>query len=298
MKNKVFIGVNTVNYRTDLAIEKHELSCEENIEGIKKEEYTYDNASVTLIEVLDDEIALKFGKAKGKYYTIELPEFSHETELLDGRLKVITEVITELLPKTEGAVLVAGLGNNAITPDALGPMCAEKIFSTRHLINGLADEWDLPDFNSVAAVSTGVLAQTGIETAEYIKGVASLVKPKAVVVVDALVSTNFSRLGKTIQLSDVGITPGSGVGNHRNKIDKDSLGVPVIAIGIPTIMDSNTLMCGSSDSQKENITVDTNMIVTPYDIDLIIERASRLLALSINCALQPQIEPQFLLSLM
>ena len=297
MKNKVFIGVNIVNYRTDLAIEKHELSCEENIEGIKKEEYTYDNASVTLIEVLDDEIALKFGKPKGKYYTIELPEFSHETELLDGRLKVITEAITELLPKTEGAVLVAGLGNNAITPDALGPMCAEKIFSTRHLINGLADEWDLPDFNSVAAVSTGVLAQTGIETAEYIKGVASLVKPKAVVVVDALVSTTFSRLGKTIQLSDAGITPGSGVGNYRNKIDKDSIGVPVIAIGIPTIIDSNTLVCDSSDLPKEKMT-DTNMIVTPYDIDLIIERASRLLALSINCALQPQIEPQFLLSLM
>ena len=297
MKNKVFIGVNIVNYRTDLAIEKHELSCEENIEGIKKEEYTYDNASVTLIEVLDDEIALKFGKPKGKYYTIELPEFSHETELLDGRLKVITEAITELLPKTEGAVLVAGLGNNAITPDALGPMCAEKIFSTRHLINGLADEWDLPDFNSVAAVSTGVLAQTGIETAEYIKGVASLVKPKAVVVVDALVSTTFSRLGKTIQLSDAGITPGSGVGNYRNKIDKDSIGVPVIAIGIPTIIDSNTLVCDSSDLPKEKMT-DTNMIVTPYDIDLIIERASRLLALSINCALQPQIEPHFLLSLM
>lgn len=287
-----------MNYRTDLAIEKHEMSCEEDIKGVKKEEKRYDNATVTLVEVLDDKIALKFGKEKGKYYTIELPEFSHETELLDGRLKIITDVISELLPNIDGTVLVAGLGNNAITPDALGPKCAEKIFSTRHLINEITDELNLPDFNSVATVSTGVLAQTGIETAEYIKGVASLVNPKAVIVVDALVSTTISRLGKTIQLSDTGITPGSGVGNHRNKIDRDSLGVPVIAIGIPTIVDSNTLICGSSDLQKENATDNPNMIVTPYDIDLIIERASRLLALSINCALQPRIEPDFLLSLM
>jgi spore protease len=112
------------------------------------------------------------------------------------------------------------------------------------------------------------------------------------------VSTTLSRLGKTIQFSNTGITPGSGVGNHRNKIDRDSLGVPVIAIGIPTIVDSNTLIYSLTDSERESIVDNSNMIVTPYDIDLIIERASRLLALSINCALQPQIEPDFLLSLM
>ena len=180
-------------------------------------------------------------------------------------------------------------------------MCAEQIFSTRHLKTEFSNELGLPAFNPVASISTGVLGQTGIETAEYIKGIVDLINPKTVIAVDALASRKLSRLGKTVQLSDTGISPGAGVGNNRARIDEETLGIPVIAIGIPTVVDGKTLLrdlvennCKIDNISKEAETV----MVTPRDIDMIIKRASRLLALSINCALQPHIEPEFLLSLM
>lgn len=286
-----------MNFRTDLALECHETLESIPRKSIRKEEYKNDDVTVTLVEVLDEYGAQQIGKPKGKYYTVEMAEFSHETELLDGRLKSITDVITQLLPCGDGTVLVAGIGNDNITPDALGPLCAEQVFSTRHIKEELSSEMGLPNFNSVSSISTGVLGQTGIETAEYIKGVVEFTKPKAVIAVDALVARTLSRLGKTVQISDAGISPGSGVGNHRNKIDRDLLGIPVIAIGVPTIVDGNTLVCDLLGIKQKNNDAE-NLMVTPQDIDLIIERASRLLALSINCALQPQIDPQFLLSLM
>lgn len=287
-----------VDFRTDLALECHEKIEKTNLKGIRKEEIKNDDATITLVEILDEYGAEQIGKPKGKYYTIDMPEFSHETELLDGRLKAITDVITQLLPRGEGTVLVAGIGNDGITPDALGPLCAEQIFSTRHLQKDFFNSLGMPNLNSVSSISTGVLGQTGIETAEYIKGVVEFTKPKAVVAVDALVARNLSRLGRTIQLSDTGISPGSGVGNHRNKINEELLGIPVIAIGVPTIVDVNTLVGDLLGSQKEQIDNTDKLMVTPQDIDLIIKRASRLLALGINCALQSHIEPEFLLSLM
>ena len=180
-------------------------------------------------------------------------------------------------------------------------MCAGQIFSTRHIEAEVSKELKLPKFNPVASISTGVLGQTGIETAEYIKGIVDLIKPQAVIAVDALASRKLSRLGKTVQLSDTGISPGAGVGNNRARIDEHFLGVPVIAIGIPTVVDGKTLVYDLVDNNKqiENISKEAETVmVTPRDIDVIIKRASRLLALSINCALQPHIEPEFLLSLM
>lgn len=287
--------------RTDLALERHEIIKNRHVKGIKYEKIEKDDVIITLIEVLDEDGEQEVGKPKGKYYTVDLPEFSHETELIDGRLKTLTDIIIQLLPKSNGAVLVAGIGNDNITPDALGPCCAEQIFSTRHIAKEISKDLGLPEFNSVSAISTGVLGKTGIETAEYIKGIVDLIKPKAVIAVDALASRSLSRLGKTVQLSDTGISPGSGVGNHRTKIDSEMLGIPVIAIGIPTVVDGKTLVYDLTENEENinNISNEAeNVMVTPRDIDLIIERASRLLALSINCALQPHIDPEFLLSLM
>lgn len=288
-------------YRTDLALERHEMLNKEQVKGIRYETKQKDDATITLVEVLDDSGEKEVGKPKGKYFTVDVPEFSHETELLDGRLKALTEVITDMLPKGKSSVLVVGIGNDNITPDALGPLCAEQIFSTRHLKTEFSSELGLPAFNPVASISTGVLGQTGIETAEYIKGIVDLINPKTVIAVDALASRKLSRLGKTIQLSDTGISPGAGVGNNRARIDEKTLGIPVIGIGIPTVVDGKTLVYDlvESGSNIDDISEETETVmVTPRDIDMIIKRASRLLALSINCALQPHIEPEFLLSLM
>lgn len=288
-------------YRTDLALERHEMLNKEQVQGVHYETKQKDDATITLVEVIDDIGEKQVGKPKGKYYTVDVPEFSHETELLDGRLKALTEVISELLPKGENSVLVVGVGNDNITPDALGPLCAGQIFSTRHIETEFSKEIGLPKLNPVASISTGVLGQTGIETAEYIKGIVDLIKPQAVIAVDALASRKLSRLGKTVQLSDTGISPGAGVGNNRARIDEHFLGVPVIAIGIPTVVDGRTLVYDLVENNKqiENISKEAETVmVTPRDIDMIIKRASRLLALSINCALQPHIEPEFLLSLM
>ena len=290
-----------MNFRTDLALERHEMLEKDVVEGVRYETKQKDNATITLVEVLNDIGEKEVRKPKGKYYTVDVPEFSHETELLDGRLKALTEVITDMLPKGEKSVLVVGIGNDNITPDALGPLCAEQIFSTRHLKSEFSNELRLPRFNPVASISTGVLGQTGIETAEYIKGIVDLIKPKTVIAIDALASRKLSRLGKTVQLSDTGISPGAGVGNNRARIDENTLGVPVIAIGIPTVVDGKTLVYDliEDDSNMDNISKEAEAVmVTPRDIDMIIKRASRLLALSINCALQPHIEPEFLLSLM
>lgn len=286
-----------MNCRTDIALERHELLKDNKCDGVlfKKEETP--KAVITTIEIFDERGEKALGKTKGKYITIDLPEFSHESELLDGRLSAITKAIKDLLPPNAKTVLVAGLGNESITPDALGPLCAKQIFATRHIENEAQKDLQLPSLRPVAAVSTGVLGQTGIETAEYIKGIAELVEPEAVIVIDALASRKLSNLGKTVQLSDTGITPGAGVGNYRKTIDKSTLGVPVISMGVPTVVDGKTIVHDLTEN-TENISTDADeMMVTPRDIDTVIDRAARLLALSINCALQPEMKPEMFLAL-
>ncbi|MBS7389979.1 MAG: GPR endopeptidase, partial [Oscillospiraceae bacterium] len=252
---------------------------------------------VTKISVLDKEAAEVIGKPVGEYITVELDEFSYDTELLDDRMKSISTQISSLLPKGDGTVLVAGIGNKDITPDALGPRCAEGIFSTRHITSELAEEIGLDRLNPVCSLATGVLGQTGIETGEIIKSVADAIKPKAVIVIDALAAAGLERLGRTVQITDTGITPGSGVGNKRAEISKNTLGVPVIAIGVPTVVDAVTL---AKDMTGNKIATESaeaqNMMVTPREIDVMIERASKLIALCVNCALQPKTDPELLLS--
>ena len=271
-----------MSIRTDIAIERHDFLQETHKKGVEVKKWKKDNVEIVRVEIKTSDGEKIMEKPMGKYYTVDLPEFSHESELLDVRLKILTDIIRELLPRNAKTFLVTGLGNDNITPDALGPLCAKKIFSTRHFEKFTELRQHLPDLNPVAAISTGVLGQTGIETAEYISGIVEFVKPDVVIIVDALACGKLSSLGKTVQLSDTGITPGAGVGNFRKTIDQKTLGVPVVTMGVPTVMD---------------LEKDENMIVTPKEIDTIVTRAANLLSLSINCALQPNMEPETFLAL-
>lgn len=288
-----------MDFRTDLAVERREICENRNSENVTSETYSRGNVKITRIEIQNEAGAQELGKPKGKYITAEIPEFSHDSELLDERLDVMTELIRELLPTPCSNMLVAGLGNDNITPDALGPKTARGIFATRHINKSLANDLGFPDLREVSSVTFGVLGQTGLETAESIRGIVNTVYPSAVITVDALAARSLSRLGNTIQLTDTGITPGSGVGNHRARIDRETLGVPVIAIGVPTVVDAVTMIrdftehtdCGGISENARN------MMVTPREIDTLIHRAARFLSLSLNCALQPQIEPDVLLNI-
>ena len=286
-----------MNCRTDIAIERHELLKDNKCKGVEFNQEKNEKAVITTIEILDENGEKALGKPKGKYITIDLPEFSHESELLDSRLTAISQTMKDLLPPNARTVLVAGLGNESITPDALGPLCAKQIFATRHIEKDMQKTLELPSLRPVAAISTGVLGQTGIETAEYIKGVVEFVKPDAVIVIDALASRKISNLGKTVQLSNTGITPGAGVGNYRKAIDKSTLGVPVISMGVPTVVDGRTIVHDLTENKDKISSEADEMIVTPRDIDTVIERAAKLLALSINCALQPEFAPEMFLAL-
>ena len=240
----------------------------------------------------------------GRFITLEMNPFHYEAPVSDGRLNAITESIKELLPRGNGSVLVAGVGNRAITSDALGPMTASRVFATRHITAELQREAGFTQaLRSVATISAGVLGKTGVESGELIKSVCEAVKPQCVITIDALAAGSVARLGTTVQMSDTGIAPGSGIGNTRVRIDEGFLGVPVIAIGVPTVVDAASLSAELSGISAEKI--DKNkllngegMIVAPKDIDLLVKNASYIIALAINCALQPGLTPKELYALM
>ena len=288
-----------MDFRTDLAVEQREMTAKHS-DNVAVRQYARQNANVTEIEILNDEGAQELGKPKGKYITMEIPAFSHDSELLDGRLTAMTESIRTLLPDEDGPVLVAGLGNEDVTPDALGPRTAHGIFATRHIDRALASELGFGELRDVCAITFGVLGQTGMETAETIRGIVNTIHPAAVITVDALAARSLQRLGKTVQLTDTGITPGSGVGNSRARLDKETLGEPVIAIGVPTVVDAVTLVRDFTSEHKmakEKEDEAKAMMVCPREIDVTIRRAARFLALSLNCALQPSISPDILLTI-
>lgn len=292
-----------MDFRTDLALERREMVKDE-LTGVKVREIQGDESKTTIIDITNEDAAEKLGKGVGRYITVEMNSFSDEAAVSDGRLKALTESIKSLLPEGDGTVLVAGVGNLSMTSDALGPKTASMIFATRHIDDEMRKVAGFEkDLRPVAAVSLGVLGQTGIESSEYIKSLCEAVKPCCVITVDALAAGSVSRLGTTVQMSDTGISPGSGIGNARKRIDEEYLGVPVIAIGIPTVVDSLSLaaelsgidiMHFSSDLIKQS----GDLIVAPKDIDLLVKNASYLLAISINCALQPTLTPKELYGLM
>ncbi len=294
-----------MNFRTDLALERRELFTEDPPPGVATRTRRAGDTSVTAIEVQTEQGAQALGKPVGAYITIEVPPFSNDAELLDGRLSLFSQELRTLLP-SEGLILVVGIGNDRITPDALGPLAGERILVTRHIGQELARATGIERLRPVASLIPGVLGQTGMETREIIAGVIRAVAPAAVITIDALAARRLSRLGRTIQISNTGITPGSGVGNARAALTQESLGVPVIAIGVPTVVDAATLaadlLAGTDDGELQATLRSklepggADMMVTPREIDLLVERAARLVALGVNCALQPSMEAEDILS--
>ena len=290
-----------MNFRTDLAIEATQIS-EPHAEGVTQLKEQKESVTITRIKIETESAAKRVGKEIGTYITLEFPRLTDHFESTDNKINIIADEIKQFLPKG-GLILVAGLGNSNITPDALGPKTAEMILATRHIQGEIARSTGLDKLRPVAVFSPGVLGQTGIETAELIKSLSNSIKPSVVIVIDALASKELKRLGCTIQIANTGISPGSGVMNARPGINESSIGIPVISIGIPTVVDAKTLAADIFTSIKEEdldgkISPQAEfMMITPREIDLLIERASKLTGMAINCAIQAQFSPEDLYAL-
>ncbi len=286
-----------MQYRTDLALEEREQRGE--CRGVSSEERINGDVSVTRITVENDEGARNLGKPVGCYVTVEMPPLTDSAFLPDERYEEISEELMRLLPE-EGTVLVVGLGNRGITPDALGPKTAAQVAATRHIADELRRTAGFDALRSCAVIAPGVLGQTGIEVVDLLRSLCNQVRPAAVIVIDAMASRKLARLGCTVQISDAGISPGAGVGNNRPSISRGELGVPVISVGVPTVVEALTLAADLTGGRECETAVSPRgerMIVTPREIDLLIDRSSRLLALSVNHALHPDIDPVELLSI-
>ncbi len=291
--------------RTDLAVEAREFS-QEDLRDVDYSKEAQEGLLIERLHIKTKRAGQLMGKEWGRYVTVTLPPLTDSMRDTDNRLVVIAKEIRRLLP-VNGLVLVVGLGNPEITPDALGPKCVSSVLATRHISGEIARSTGLDRLRSVAVLSTGVTGQTGIETGELVLSVVKRIKPTAVIVIDALASRRLERLGCTLQISDTGISPGAGVGNHRTKLSSETLGVPVIALGIPTVVDAVTLvsdlLCPEDEAEQQTLSEKVSpkgrsMVVTPKEVDLLIDRASKLLSLSINMALHSGIETSELLALL
>ena len=307
------------NFRTDLALERRDIYQKNNslkeIDGIEStEEQINDNIKVSRVRITNQNGENAIGKPIGNYITIDVKKLKAATdediqktaETLTNELKKIIDMHTD----KQGDILIVGLGNIYVTPDALGPKVINEIDVTRHIIKYLpqyVEEGTRP----VSAISPGVLGTTGIETVEILKGIVENTKPKLLIVIDALASRSIERISSTIQISDTGIVPGAGVGNTRQEISQGSLGIPVVAIGIPTVVDLGTIIDEGLDifitklqekaesneylnklKEQDNYEEikdalapnDYNMIVTPKEIDDLIENMKDVIARGINYA--------------
>ncbi|MCM1529235.1 MAG: GPR endopeptidase [Alistipes sp.] len=270
-----------MNFRTDLALEAVDTSSLP--EGVRMEKRG-SAFEITEIIISNDNHRETLGKGKGRYITLECGEISQFSENYEKMAAELSQELSRLVP--EGDVLVVGLGNRDITPDAVGVLTAEKVLATRHLRSELREEDSfLTSLRPVSCLAGGVMGQTGIETAELISAICREIKPKAVIAADALACSDISRLGRTIQISDSGISPGSGVSNARRELSENTLGVPVIAIGVPTVVDMHTIVRSLTGNEIDDEM--PNMMVTPRDIDRLTERGAQLIAYGIDLALQP-----------
>lgn len=287
-----------MSFRTDLAAEI-KTDINKKTGGVNAGEEKFGDVTLSTI-CIENEIGEKLiGKPKGTYLTFSLPEYFDET-MLRSTVKLISTRLRFLLPKGEGTVLVVGLGNRDITPDALGPYAAKGVLATRHIKSEIGELGEYENLSPVAVLAPGVLGKTGIETLEIIKGAVKTVKPSAVVVIDAFAARSLQRLGNTVQIASSGISPGSGVGNSRKAVNKETLGVPVISIGVPTVVDAETLASDIAGEEAVGAVspAGRQMFVTPRDIDLIIERSSKLISQSLNMALQPAFSLEEITSLL
>ena len=279
--------------RTDLALEAANLSGESDLPGIEIRRTKKHGLTLTTVTVLDETGSRAIGKPPGRYITLETDPIGETALTGSEEAALLGESLGALLP-SEGTLLVACLGNAAITPDALGPESADMVLATRHIGGEFARSVGLDDLRPTAVLTPGVLGQTGTESGEIVRGVCTVVHPVAVVVVDALAARSVARLGCTVQLCDTGIAPGSGVGNNRQPLNAETLGVPVIGMGVPTVVDAATIAREFSDRGEEAPDLTprgAQMMVTPREVDVMIHRAARLVAMAINGALQPDYNP-------
>lgn len=316
------------NVRTDLALEAKEIyqekhRKEKDIDGIEVINEIDNDIKVTTVKVKDENGARKIGKSKGNYVTIDIPEFTaYDGETMDRVSQVVSEILGRMINiDVEKTALVVGLGNWKVTPDALGPKVTEGIMVTRHLKTVMPEIMD-DSVRPVCSIAPGVLGITGVETVEIIKGTVERVKPDVVICIDALAARRVERVNTTIQIGDTGISPGAGVGNNRKQINEENLGVKVIAIGVPTVVDAVTIandtidmvvdslmknsssgndfykMLGSLDKNEKSSLIREvlsskslgEMIVTPKDIDLIINSLAKIISNGINMAVQPNMD--------
>ena len=316
------------NVRTDLALEAKEIyqekhRKEKDIDGIEVINEIDNDIKVTTVKVKDENGARKIGKPKGNYVTIDIPEFTaYDGETMDRVSQVVSEILGRMINiDVEKTALVVGLGNWKVTPDALGPKVTEGIMVTRHLKTVMPEIMD-DSVRPVCSIAPGVLGITGVETVEIIKGTVERVKPDVVICIDALAARRVERVNTTIQIGDTGISPGAGVGNNRKQINEENLGVKVIAIGVPTVVDAVTIandtidmvvdslmknsssgndfykMLGSLDKNEKSSLIREvlsskslgEMIVTPKDIDLIIKSLAKIISNGINMAVQPNMD--------
>ena len=284
--------------RTDLALEARELwsesaEAETELEGVRAREEEREGYPVTRVEILNEAGVQALGKPQGTYITLDLSALARrEEDAFPRAARALAGELSGLLKLPQGApALVVGLGNRAITPDAVGPGAADHTMVTRHLVEQVPEHFGA--FRPVAALAAGVLGTTGVESGELAAAMAGAVKPARVVAVDALASRSLSRLCRTVQIADTGIVPGSGVGNARAALNKETLGVPVIAVGVPTVVDAATL-CADVLAEAGRPGLDPGalgdsgrgVIVTPREIDSQVADISKVIGYGLSLALQ------------
>lgn len=309
------------NFRTDMADERRDIykkanKLEGDIPGIETiEKISNENIKSSVVKIINEEGEKAIGKPIGTYVTVDIKNLRlADDDEIENASNIISEELASIIDEKIGKqdeILVVGLGNQFVTPDALGPKASQEIEVTRHLLK-YAPECVIKGARSVCTIAPGVLGTTGIETLEIIKGVVDNVKPKLIIVIDSLASKSIERISSTIQISDTGIVPGAGVGNTRKELSKNTLGVPVIAIGVPMVVDLATITNDCLDIFIENLQSqaksndylnnlknqdnyeeiktalnprDYNMIVTPKEVDDLIENMKNIVAKSINYAI-------------
>ncbi len=300
--------------RTDLALEARESisESEQELRGVRVEEYYKEEEDIQVTKVMVDtkNAAKTMGKPIGTYVTMEAPALVEPDEDYHREIsECLAQELWDMLPhaKEEQSILVVGLGNREVTADALGPQVVDNLFITRHVVKTYGKAaYNCKKINIISSIEPGVMAKTGMETAEIVKGVVYETKPDVLIVVDALAARSTRRLNRTIQITNTGIQPGSGVGNHRNALTEESLGVPVIAIGVPTVVDAATIVGDalerllSDDKEFDSVKYMgqhrlafaelNNMYMTGKDIDAVIKRVSFTVSEGINIALEKGME--------
>ena len=287
--------------RTDLALEARELYQEQTLReppGVDWKEEEQDGIHMTEVHIRTPEGAQEMGKPQGRYITFQLGEhWEREDHTIAAASSLLACQVRRLLPSQPESVLIVGLGNRHLTADALGPLCTEKIIVTRHLKDTMPDVFR--SFARVSAIAPGVLGLTGVETGEVVLGLCEKIRPDAIIAIDSLVSRKLSRLCRTIQLSDTGITPGGGIAPGRVPLDDQTLPTPVLALGIPTVVEARTLaadLCPNAPPEEE--LPPTSLIVTPKDIDALMVKSAKILGYAIDMALHTHLSVEDIESLL